>query len=51
MSLGGEPDKLHAEASPEGRRAQADADRALRASGYRSPLQRLWDRLFRRRRG
>ena len=32
------------------RRAQADADRALRASGYQPAWRRLWDRLFHRQR-
>jgi hypothetical protein len=50
MSLGGEPDKLHAERSSEGRRAKAEADRALRASGYQPAWRRLWDRLFHRQR-
>ena len=50
MSLGGEPDKWHAEQSSEGRGAKAEADRALRASGYQPAWRRLWDRLFHRQR-
>jgi hypothetical protein len=48
MALGGPGEKPWGKNAPENRRAKAEADRALGASGYRSPLQRAWDRLAHR---
>jgi hypothetical protein len=45
MSLGGDPDRPWGDQAPQGRLAQADAERALEAAGYRSHFQRFWDRL------